>query len=275
MSCLNIPVPDSLKEALEFLDVMHHSFNGSKQGVKKAFEKTSGHVNPAEFNDLTLALTNACELRARIVGYHNVSKYGKYTSLEDSGNDEACGFKIISILKILLPKLITTLTFLFKKVRLFDDSHWGGQRCDGLNVHRMISDKRDFHLWLTDKHVYDGHILRGYGSHWLSPQTGNGLQVSLEALVGGNNGHLQTLWQRIEGIAPSYLPPIVAPPSPPPGPPQTHQGGSHTPAETQPSQSASSSTATIGGAVGATSLVGGGAAVYFLNVGGIRTLIAG
>ncbi|GIX61822.1 translation initiation factor IF-2 [Babesia caballi] len=35
------------------------------------------------------------------------------------------------------------------------------------------------------------------------------------------------------------------------------------------------STATIGGVVGAAGLVGGGAAVYFLNVGGIRTLIAG
>ncbi|GIX61767.1 uncharacterized protein BcabD6B2_12020 [Babesia caballi] len=35
------------------------------------------------------------------------------------------------------------------------------------------------------------------------------------------------------------------------------------------------STAAIGGAVGATGLVGGGAAVYFLNIGGIRTLIAG
>ncbi|GIX62407.1 DNA helicase Ino80, putative [Babesia caballi] len=35
------------------------------------------------------------------------------------------------------------------------------------------------------------------------------------------------------------------------------------------------STATIGGVAGAAGLVGGGAAVYFLNVGGIRTLIAG
>ncbi|GIX61805.1 non ribosomal peptide synthase [Babesia caballi] len=293
--CLNITVPDSLKTALEFLDVMHNSVNGSKHGVKKAFEQTSRNETPAEFYDFTLALENASKLRSGIVGYNKVGRYGEYALLEKSGDDTTCGFRIIAILKDLLPKLIETLKFLYIKVGQIDNAHWGGQQCNGgsIDLSYRISGYGGVELrdWLIDRNTEPPHSLkRGYRYYELSTQVGDGLKGSLQALVGGNNGHLQKLNRDIQPISPPDKPhdndhggsSTAGPPlrAPSQGPTQTHQDSGYPPeeppAETPPSHNGGdSSTAAIGGAVGATGLVGGGAAVYFLNVGGIRTLIAG
>ncbi|GIX61533.1 uncharacterized protein BcabD6B2_09680 [Babesia caballi] len=365
---IDIREPKTLKEALELLDVLHKSVGGATRGIKNVLKNKLGTEKTAAFNNLQSALTNACELRAGIVGYNNVRKYGKYNNLEHSGDDEACGFRIISILKILLPKLITTLTFLLKKVGLIDDAHWGGQRCDGESIygayHVSGYGGKELHLWLIDRIPDPSDSLkRGYGGHWLSPQTGNGLKGSLQALVGPQTRCLQKLEEHLKDI-PTHAPSQYGHPSPPAhphrspgaassprGPPayrrspsaglhehgyQSHQSrvpsvergdeyipsskGSQGPQRPPPppprspqprlpmhrsprggsperhtndhssdradsgtsyehhkygTDSQPGSTAAIGGAVGATGLVGGGAAVYFLNVGGIRTLIAG
>ncbi|GIX61079.1 nebulin isoform X14 [Babesia caballi] len=283
MGCpIDVPTPTSLKEALLFLHVMSISVNGSKQGVKKAFEQTKGHENPVEFNNLQFALENASKLRFVLITNRNARNYGKYVPLEKYGDDRACGFRIISILKKLLPKLIKTLQFLLGKVEHIKEGYWGGQRCDG-------SGGGELRNWLTDQNgdSFDS-FERGYRAYELSAQTGNGLQGSLQALVGRNNGHLQKLNRDIQHISPPDKPhdndhggsSTAGPPPPSPASPehqpQSHQDDSHPPPAMQPSPTGGdSSTAAIGGAVGATGLVGGGAAVYFLNVGGIRTLIAG
>ncbi|GIX62924.1 protein transport protein Sec24D [Babesia caballi] len=110
------------------------------------------------------------------------------------------------------------------------------------------------------------------------PNTGSGGHGQ----YGINSQHSgQTLSSQHPPSPPSAAPPSphLAPPALPPGSPQAHHSidsQPEEPPENQPSQNgAGSSTATIGGAVGGVGLVGGGAAVYFLNVGGIRTLIAG
>ncbi|GIX64164.1 flagellar associated protein [Babesia caballi] len=336
MGCpIQIPTPTTLKEVLELFDVMHKSFGGAKQGVKKALEQTRRYKDPAEFNDLTLALTNASELRARIVGYHKVKKYGKYNSLENSGNDETCGYIIISILKQLLPKLIETLEFLLKKVESIGKNHWGGQRCDGGSISFSYtipgSGGGELRNWLIDKSYSGNYFCGGYERRELSSNTGDTLKAFLEKLVKRGQNSLGNLHASIKDIAtygiqvnsspspPSpdasphgasggsggygsyglnYQPsestasrerPSTPPPHPPTqtsptlGGPYTHtddNGDSGASRESyksvsEPQSGATASTATIGGAVGATGLVGGGAAVYFLNVGGIRTLIAG
>ncbi|GIX65575.1 1-phosphatidylinositol 4,5-bisphosphate phosphodiesterase beta-2 [Babesia caballi] len=113
--------------------------------------------------------------------------------------------------------------------------------------------------------------------------------VSSRGFNGGNGGHRYNGFNsQPSGPTPSTHRPSTPSPrqqmqtSPNSGSPQPHtedhgdSGTSYGPHKNGVQhQSAGSSTATIGGAVGATGLVGGGAAVYFLNVGGIRTLIAG
>ncbi|GIX61097.1 ribosome binding protein, putative [Babesia caballi] len=289
---IDIPEPTTLKEALELFDVMDKSFGGAKQGVKTVFDKTLRN-NIDAFDNLHSALASASELRAGIVGYKNVKKYGEYNSLKNSGNDETCGYRIISVLKKLLPNLIKTLKFLLEKVEHIDEGYWGGQKCNGAPNYGFYqiqgSGEKDLYIWLTDQNgdSFDS-FERGYRAYELSAQTGNGLQGSLQALVGRNNGHLQKLNRDIQHISPPDKPhdndhggsSTAGPPPPSPASPehqpQSHQDDSHPPPAMQPSPTGGdSSTAAIGGAVGATGLVGGGAAVYFLNVGGIRTLIAG
>ncbi|GIX63307.1 flagellar biosynthesis protein FlhF [Babesia caballi] len=303
---ISVPEPKTLKDALELLDVMDKSFGGATKGVKTVFDNTLGDDKTTAFNNLKFACENASKLRAGIVGYDRVYNYGSYGKLRNSGDDETCGLVIVDILKRVLPKLIT-LEFLLEKVGQVDDSHWGGQKCngDGFHVSYTISGSGGVGLrnWLTDLN-YDSSdsLKRGYGGQRLSPQTGNGLTVSLEALVGRNTGYLQKLegyFKKIPNYDPSQdshhspgqrphasashasLPPPHSPqPASPQYQPHAYQDSSsqheELSEETQPSQNgADSSTATIGGAVGATGLVGGGAAVYFLNIGGIRTLITG
>ncbi|GIX61790.1 LPXTG-motif cell wall-anchored protein [Babesia caballi] len=306
MTC-NIDIRDqgSLRECLELFDVLHKSVGGATQGIKNVFDKTFPN-DIAAFDNFQFALENAGKLRAGIVGYGKVYNYGSYEKLRNSGNDEACGYRIISILKKLLPKLIKTLQFFLGKVGRIEEGYWGGQRCDGHTNSGLTYTQnfggKDLYLWLTDQNPYPSDSLkRSYRGYWLSPQTGNGLKGSLEALVDGNNGHLQKLEGYFTSI-PNYVPshqshhsphanshrsPQSSPAPPHPRQPASPQYQPHAyqdsssqheerSEETQPSQNgADGSTATIGGVAGAAGLVGGGAAVYFLNVGGIRTLIAG
>ncbi|GIX65488.1 ribosome-binding protein 1, putative [Babesia caballi] len=325
-----IQEPTTLKEALELLDVMHKSVNGSKQGVRTVFDNKLGDKSTAAFNNLHSALGNASELRARIVGYDRVYNYGSYGKLRNSGDDKACGFRIIAILQNVLPKLITTLAFLLKKVESKTDDGWGMQTCNGRNSGMFISGRKDLYEWLTLQNPTAGSQLAGgYRAYEPVGSTGDQLSNSLKLLVKNHSRGLHQLNEDIKGInvtrnglrvpndqrkIPHSVPQPQLNESPPngnnsyghynegshsqrsstqrspayrrsPSPgPQDHHAQRHQPqfppveppAETLPSPAGgSSSTAAIGGAVGATSLVGGGATVYFLNIGGIRTLIAG
>ncbi|GIX65166.1 uncharacterized protein BcabD6B2_46010 [Babesia caballi] len=328
MGCpIHVPTPTSLKEALELLDVMSKSVNGSERGVKTVFERKLDN-SMAAFDNFQLALNNASELRARIVGFGRVSKYGSYGHLKSYGNDYHCGLVIVDILKDLLPKLIKTLEFLLEKVKSISDNHWGGHKCNGDPNHGFLhiqgSAGKELHMWLIDQNSNSSDYLkRGYSPYELTAHTGDAFKAFLEKLVKPGQNSLEKLHASIKTIATYGLQRHVnlsrspshdassrgsnggsgeyssyvlhsqpseptqsrerpsTPPPPPPrassqGPPQDNQRIGYTPSETQPSPTnGDSSTATIGGAVGATGLVGGGAAVYFLNIGGIRTLIAG
>ncbi|GIX62928.1 AMP-binding domain containing protein [Babesia caballi] len=284
--------PKTLKEALELLDVLHKSVGGAIRGVQKVFNKTLSN-GTAAFSNLQSALYHASNLRARIVGYATASNYRSYGKLKNSGDDEECGSEIIAILRSLLPKLIETLKFLLKEVKINIDDGWGMQTCNGRMPSAFISNKKDLHKWLTSQHPTVGSPLPGgYEAYKLMGSTGDSLSASLVTLLKDQNSGLYQLNKDISKInvtrevrEKNHNKQKILRGSAQPSPPSQYQTTTNDgmvyqpeqpPAEDQPAQNTGySSTATIGGAVGATGLVGGGAAVYFLNIGGIRTLIAG
>ncbi|GIX61066.1 ribosome-binding protein 1, putative [Babesia caballi] len=309
---LSVPVPNTLKTALEFLDALHNNVGGPQMAVVNELGNKIQNVGQAHISATTSNMFHYMnQLRLKIIGNTKLQSYGNYKEIEASHeSDIGCVNYVISILVHLLPQLVTTLEFLESRVRNFESGDWG-------MLHFGISGKNsELDEWLTRPEASfgyeNGQLPGGYAARDLVGGFGNNLYPPLSHLVGNNNGHLKVLWQRIQGIASGY--PLTESPRPsspeqhayaPPGSPAQSQSSSQhhgssaqrppsplprehgsqprqppappvkQPVESQPSNGGDSSTAAIGGAVGATGLVGGGAAVYFLNVGGIRTLIAG
>ncbi|GIX65580.1 secreted antigen 1 [Babesia caballi] len=271
---LSVHVPNTLKEALEFLDALHNNFGGPQRAVVEELEEKiqndgHGHISVAFQN----VRESASELRLKLIGNNRLRSYGRYNQLNESHHsDPSCKKNVISVLVHILPRLLNTLKYLEPKVKNFDRGGWGREHFGGTN------NGTDIHKWLTKNSPGNSadELPGGFGRGDLHNGVGNNLYTPLSNLVGGNHGHLQELWDRIKEIASDYPLSIAASAQSSPGQQQDNQRIGYPPADTQPSTiGAGSSTATIGGAVGATGLVGGGAAVYFLNVGGIRTLIAG
>ncbi|GIX62906.1 uncharacterized protein BcabD6B2_23410 [Babesia caballi] len=174
---------------------------------------------------------------------------------------------------------------------LIDQSHVNNSFRRGYERHELSSNTGDTLKAYLKKLVKPGQNSLGKLLASITPIATYGIQVSSSPTPpshavnsrGFNRGsggygqyglNSQPSGQTLSSQHPPPTPP--PPPALPQGPPQTHQGRSHPPPAIQPSPAGGdSSTAAIGGAVGATGLVGGGAAVYFLNIGGIRTLIAG
>ncbi|GIX63435.1 ribosome-binding protein 1 [Babesia caballi] len=282
----SVPVPNTLKMALEFLDALHKNVGGPQRAV---VEELGRQLNTGYNDHITVPLQNvqqnASDLRLRIIGNSKVNSYKDYEPIRNSSDrDQSCVRYIVSILIHILPQLLTTLEFLESKVSNFTNGGWGRQQFGGRGRQSELD------TWLTKSSADHGkdELPGGYLPTDLTSNTGNGLHTYLLKLVGHRNCYLVKLCERIKGLETSYPPhkataqprgPLPPPPPSPASPQhqsQSHQDGSHPPAEIQPSTAGGdSSTAAIGGAVGATGLVGGSAAVYFLNVGGIRTLIAG
>ncbi|GIX60719.1 ribosome binding protein [Babesia caballi] len=230
-------------------------------------------------------------------------------------NGESCAYEVICLLVGLLPRLRVTLEFLEPKVKDFSATGWGrpnfGDPSNESELHKWLTKSSTAH----GKNELPGgyrptHLIRNTGNS-LHPSLFNLVDKSNGYLV-KLCARLKRIESR---YPPYFATPILPPPVPPPnasasqGSPaqsqssaqqhghpfqyrrspssehQTRDSQSHQPQyppEEPPSpppepshNDGSSSTAAIGGAVGATGLVGGSAAVYFLNVGGIRTLIAG
>ncbi|GIX61763.1 secreted antigen 1 [Babesia caballi] len=293
---LSVPVPNTLKEALEFLDALYTNVGGPKMAVVNELGRqlNNGYENISR--TIELVFYNVNQLRLKIIGDPRLRSYGNYNELKESHeSDIECVNYVISVLVHLLPQLVTTLKFLEQKVGYFGSNYWGSESFGGTNYRTAI------HRWLTKSPPGDDEdqLPGGYVARDLTRNTGNGLHTYLFELVGQRNGFLVKLCERMKRLESLYPPHKVTPQPPSPSPhvsasqgsleldrsssqdqQMTHQVPgylSHEPYTEIPQSpiDGSSSTAAIGGAVGATGLVGGGAAVYFLNIGGIRTLIAG
>ncbi|GIX61830.1 LPXTG cell wall anchor domain-containing protein [Babesia caballi] len=314
----SVPVPNTLKKALEFFDALYNNVGGPQRALVNELGDKIQNDGYAEHITVTLqnVQQSAHDLRFRIIGNRKAQSYEYYETIKSSSaKDQSCVRYIIGMLVYILPRLLNTLKVLEPKVKDFTDNGWAKQQSNGKGT------KDELYLWLTESPSNSDmtRLPGGYLKTEVIGGVGNGLHTSASKLVGGANGCLQKLWQRIQQIANNYPPLLAAPPLPTPGP-QPHASASpassaqsqsswqhngspsqdprspspsfqtrgspphqpqspsveQPPPEKQPSPVGSdSSTVAIGGAVGATGLVGGGAAVYFLNVGGIRTLIAG
>ncbi|GIX61792.1 extracellular matrix-binding ebh [Babesia caballi] len=305
---LRVPVPDTLKSGLEFLDMLYKDTSGLQRAV---YGKLEQHLNTGNDEHITATLqnvfVNTSQLRSRIIGNSGIRSYGDYEGLKNSTyNGESCAYEVICLLVGFLPRLRSTLEFLEPKLKDFSTTGWG--RPD-FGDHRK---KSELHNWLTKSSPAHGEneLPGGYRPTHLIRNTGNSLHTSLFNLVGQSNGYLVKLCERIKKLESLYPPHKVTPPPvyPPASPrisgPLSHEqpsdveplrgqrggSGEHSfygahdvpngaaqslqPKPSTPPPQPSSSAAPATGTVAAVVVAGGAAALYF-NVGGIGTILKG
>ncbi|GIX61043.1 secreted antigen 1 [Babesia caballi] len=211
---LSVPVPNTLKEALEFLDAFYTNVGGPKRIVVNVLGdkiQNDGYENISR--TIENVLYNVNQLRLKIIGNTRLRSYGSYKDLKAPHDcDQSCANGVISILVHILPPLRTTLQFLEVRVRNFDPGGWGKEMFGGNNR------RTEIHKWLTkltpgdDKDQLPG----GFDNRDLYNGIGNSLYPYLSHLVGKNNGCLRLLCTRIQSIAKDYpyLKVSPAPPSP-------------------------------------------------------------
>ncbi|GIX60623.1 secreted antigen 1 [Babesia caballi] len=197
--CEEIPSPQTLKDALEFLAALNDNAQLKKQ-VEERLKEKAGKYFEQETNynlkniDMTFEhmLQNSISLRSDILGTpKSVSE--KYCQLQHLA---VCDENCLNRLCGFMSKLNATLCYLHFNVDItlkeYGGGTWAAWTCKG---------QGNLCEWLTNHTGTPSHRLcndkllpGGYGKDELSAQTGHQLCESLRALVSGTSGgHVQNM----------------------------------------------------------------------------------
>ncbi|GIX60920.1 secreted antigen 1 [Babesia caballi] len=198
-NCDEIPSPQTLKEALEFLAALNDNVQLKKKVEKQLKEKAGKYFeqdtnyNVKNINTIfENVLQNAVRLRNRIHGKRQSldEKYCKIKGITD------CDDEFLNRIFSFMSKLNATLCYLHFNVDItlkeYGGGTWATLRC---NYGGYLCEWLANHTGTPSNRFYDDKLLPGgYGKDELSSQTGHQLSDSLRALVKHDSGgYLQKL----------------------------------------------------------------------------------